>query len=307
MSDLSHSGVATDSSETFKAYVHDPSLVFKADTPQKRLHFEATSSASSSPSYQKDPMDFAQLQAALAVALRAKDEAIQVRDEAIQDRDQLKSHLNAITMNTSTTKTPTCLFLERIPREIRDIIYSYLLVNSELSHAECLSPIDPNSFQEADKNQQNYGLSPAILRASQQIYEEASTILYGLNTFIIDCGYGPWFRSPLARRFDEEFNPLFTTQVQLPPTVDTVPTIKKVKHWKVLLCAVKSPDNSPSEAFFNFCQAISDAPVQALKLYLIPKYDDSQSKHGLGLSHQTISQNRMGFTAFANAPKYPRF
>jgi hypothetical protein len=233
MSDLSHSGVATNCSGTFKAYVHDPSLLFKADT-QKRLHFEAASSASSSPSYQKGPMDFAQLQAALAEALRAK-------DEAIQNRDQLKSHLNAITMNTSTAKKPTCLFLERIPREIRDIIYSYLLVNPELSHAECLSPIDPNSFQEAYKNQQNYGLSPAILRASQQIYEEASTILYGLNSFFIDCGHGPWFRSPLARRFDEEFNQLFTTQVQLPPTVDTVPTIKKVKHWKVLLCAAKSP------------------------------------------------------------------
>jgi hypothetical protein len=105
-----------------------------------------------------------------------------------------------------------------------------------------------------------------------------------LNTFIIDCGQAQWFRSLLTRRFGEEFNPLFTTQVHLPPTVDTVPAIRKVKRWKVLPCAAKSSDSSPSEAFFNFCQAISDAPVQALKVYLIPKYDGAQSSTGWGLA-----------------------
>jgi hypothetical protein len=126
MSNLSHSGVAIDPSETFKSYVHDLFRVFKL-TP-KRPHFQAANSSSSSSGCQQGPMDVTQLQEALAEALRAK-------DEAIQDRDQLKSHLNSISMNTSAAETPTCLFLERIPREIRNIIYSYLLVSPELSHA----------------------------------------------------------------------------------------------------------------------------------------------------------------------------
>jgi hypothetical protein len=221
-------------------------------------------------------MDLGQLQEAL-------DEALRVKEEAIQDRDQLKSRLNAITMTTSAPETPTCLFLEKIPREIRNMIYIYLLVNPELSHPKCVYPNHlPNSSQEEVKNEQNYGLSPAILRASQQIYEEASTILYGSNTFIIDCGQDQWFRSPLVRVFDAEssYRPLFTTECYLPPTVDTIPAIKKVKHWKVFLSAAKSSGSPPSEAFFNFCQTISDAPVQALKVYLIPKEVDSHSSRG---------------------------
>jgi hypothetical protein len=97
-------------------------------------------------------VDLTQLQEALAEALRAK-------EEAIQDRDQLKSRLNAITMTTSAPETPTCRFLEKIPREIRNMIYSYLLVNPKLSNPPCVYPNHlPNSSQEEIKNEQNYGL-----------------------------------------------------------------------------------------------------------------------------------------------------
>jgi hypothetical protein len=221
-------------------------------------------------------VDLTQLQEALAEALRAK-------EEAIQDRDQLKSRLNAITMTTSAPETPTCRFLEKIPREIRNMIYSYLLVNPKLSRPKCVYPNHlPSSSQEKIKNEQNYGLSPSILRASQQIYEEASIILYGSNTFIIDCGQGQWFLSPLVRVFDagSSYKPTFTTECYLPPTVDTVPAIKKAKHWKVFLSAAKSSGSPPPEAFFKFCQTISDGSVQALKVYLIPKEVDSHSSSG---------------------------
>jgi hypothetical protein len=274
MTNLSGSEAALDPPEIFKMYVLGPFRAFKADS---KIRPQAAPSSYSSSGCQQSPMNLTKPQAALAEALRAKDEAVQAKDAAIQDRDQLKSRLNAITMTTSAPEKPTCQFLKRIPREIRNMIYSYLLINSELSHTKCLYPNHlPNS------SQQNYGLSPAILRANQQIYEEASTILYGSNTFIIDCGQRQWFRSALVRVFDAEpsYKPLFTTECHLPPTVDTVPAIKKVKHWKVFLSAAKSSDSPPSEALFNFCQAISDAPVEALKVYLIPKEVDSHSSSG---------------------------
>lgn len=62
-----------------------------------------------------------------------------------------------------------------MPRELRDSIYELALVGKEPIDV-LISPNSPTSFRPR-------GLSPALLRVSRQIYTEAITVFYGLNTF----------------------------------------------------------------------------------------------------------------------------
>ena len=71
-------------------------------------------------------------------------------------------------------------FLDDIPAEIRNKIYEFLLVAAE--PIDMLSLACPNSFQ---RPPQKLSLSPALLCTCQQIFHEASGILYGINKFAI--------------------------------------------------------------------------------------------------------------------------
>ena len=75
-------------------------------------------------------MDVAELQVALTKALR-------VNDEASREKDELRSKLSFYEKipGRSDSKTP-CYFLESLPRELRDKIYRYLLINGKLSGPE---------------------------------------------------------------------------------------------------------------------------------------------------------------------------
>ena len=75
-------------------------------------------------------MDVAELQVALAEALR-------VKDEALREKDELRSRLSFYEKipGRSDSNVP-CYVLERLPRELRDNIYGYLLINGKLSAPE---------------------------------------------------------------------------------------------------------------------------------------------------------------------------
>lgn len=62
-----------------------------------------------------------------------------------------------------------------VPRELRDAIYELALVAED--------PIDVFPSRVSPISSRPKGLSPALLRISRQIYNEAITVLYGLNTF----------------------------------------------------------------------------------------------------------------------------
>jgi len=68
-------------------------------------------------------MNIEELRAALVEVQRERDEAIQAK-EAVQSKQS----------SSPTSSQPECLFLEKIPREVRDHIYKLLLVNEVLAN-----------------------------------------------------------------------------------------------------------------------------------------------------------------------------
>ncbi|TGO26384.1 hypothetical protein BPAE_0061g00560 [Botrytis paeoniae] len=73
----------------------------------------------------------------------------------------------------------SCPFISRLSTDVRTQIYSYLLLNSLLSKAECISPDTDFGIN------QKYELEPSILRTCKEVYGEASAVLYGLHTFYL--------------------------------------------------------------------------------------------------------------------------
>ncbi|KAF7909386.1 uncharacterized protein EAF01_003104 [Botrytis porri] len=92
------------------------------------------------------------------------------------------SILNQLSNLSSVNKAipnNSCPFISRLSTDVRTQIYSYLLLNPILSKAECISPETDFGIN------QKYQLEPSILRACKGVYGEASTVLYGLNTFYL--------------------------------------------------------------------------------------------------------------------------
>ena len=73
-----------------------------------------------------------------------------------------------------------------LPAELRTQIYELALVSRE--HIDLLSFASPRTYQ---RPFQTTKLSPAILQTCKQVYEEASDVLYGLNTFYLNIRTRP--------------------------------------------------------------------------------------------------------------------
>ncbi|KAF2465978.1 uncharacterized protein BDR25DRAFT_306443 [Lindgomyces ingoldianus] len=66
-----------------------------------------------------------------------------------------------------------CFLLDKLPPELRLAVYEELLLADE--------PIRGR----VSRKEKKYGLSPAILAVSRQIYDEAHQVFFGKNTFVI--------------------------------------------------------------------------------------------------------------------------
>jgi len=76
-----------------------------------------------------------------------------------------------------------CPLFTKLPMEVRNMIYGYLLVTPEIiSHAHEL--VGGVQTVLAENHHPIPGLDAAILRTCRSIYEEALPILYGRNTFL---------------------------------------------------------------------------------------------------------------------------
>ena len=94
------------------------------------------------------------------------------------------------------TEMASCPFLHRLPRELRDEVYSYLLIDNR--EIQMLA-----NFHLTRGLGRGRKLSTQILRVSRQVYTEASAVLYGQNTFYL----WPWplesFSADFAARLAE--------------------------------------------------------------------------------------------------------
>ncbi|THV51883.1 hypothetical protein BGAL_0096g00300 [Botrytis galanthina] len=170
-----------------------------------------------------------------------------------------------------------------IPQEIRDMIYSYLLVNPVLGQAASVSS------ETTYGNTQKYDLDTAILYT----YREGISILYK-NPMFIDCSNSPgdwnfqdgiFDKSSLEIEEDERngiLEPLIINLCPLTrytncepkehqdkPLFRNTPNIEKVENWNVLLSSFY-PSNLSSNAFAEFCVSVSPYPNISLGIWILP-------------------------------------
>lgn len=205
-------------------------------------------------------MKVAQLQAALVDATQARDEALQNKNCAIQRQGELEAQLDDIQAKATASDTPCCL-LSRLPIEIRNQIYSLLLVSPLISQPDSINRTSTHGTTI------KLDLSPSILRANRQIYHEASEILYGSNTFRVECLWrNPYPMSPITRKIDSHGHHEIYTSMALSPAA------AKVKHWKVIITAYKACTyHAPSPDLVDFCRAICTTRPASLTVMVIPE------------------------------------
>lgn len=219
--------------------------------------------------------DIAQLQAALA--------------EERQRSAKIEAKLAAL--EASEQDNNICLFLQVLPRETRDHIYSFVLVSENLSDKSSVyvaSP-DPSVFP-AEPAQQDfptikYGLSPALLRTCRQIYEEASAVLYGNNIFYIDCGSIYRASSPIFRRENRPLqlasDMVYPYDIHPPPgliystahdEIKSFAAVTKVRRWKVFVSSHKPLRHfkCPPAGLACLCRAVCHSDLLTLDILLVP-------------------------------------
>jgi len=174
-----------------------------------------------------------------------------------------------------TIKEP-CLFLEKTPVELRKEVYKYLLVNPLLATPAC---INRNSAYHHG-NTVKFGLNTNILRVNRQIYDEASKVLYGDNTFRVECiarAANPYYPMSAINRF---FDPSGRHENYW--SLEKVGAVKKVKHWKVLISAYRGTSlAAPSPDFVNFCRAIANTKPISLEVMVIGRGLEKQDPRGI--------------------------
>ncbi|RAL60738.1 hypothetical protein DID88_009844 [Monilinia fructigena] len=162
--------------------------------------------------------------------------------------------------------------LLNIPPEIRNRIFSYLLVSSILGEADSVS------WSRDFGRSQVYGLHSNILYVCKQLYQEGVFILYG-NHIFMDCSNspGPWIvdcgnEDELMGNDEDDENqtqepfiinlcPLTRYINNIPrvhsekPLFRNTPGVSHVRVWNVLLTALNKEDWT-SDPFAEFCVAL---------------------------------------------------
>ncbi|TGO44727.1 hypothetical protein BOTNAR_0755g00030 [Botryotinia narcissicola] len=200
-----------------------------------------------------------------------------------------------------------------IPQEIRDMIYSYLLVNPVLGQAASVSS------ETTYGNTQKYDLDTAILCVCKQTYREGIPILYK-NPIFIDCSHSPgdWDFTDgifddgcLEDEEDQENRTMEPYIVNLcpltrykncerkkhqdKPLFQNTPNIERVKTWNILLNSFNKnicwnrqlSSNAFAEfcvsvcAFLGICLNISILPINFQNLETTTEYGPFELERGL--------------------------
>ncbi|KAN0098364.1 hypothetical protein V8E51_014027 [Hyaloscypha variabilis] len=188
-------------------------------------------------------------------------------DQIATAQNQPEQALNSAS-NTPTDHLQTCSFFEKLPLEVRNEIYKLLLVNCMLGQSD----LDYYAIDEDGSRVVKYGLSISILSTCRQAYNEASKILYECNTFYIYCMGNHGYE---YRVYNQSFNsicPIMRWDYSPHPrNLSTLPTLAKVKHWKILVNSYKVfPEQYPCQTLISFCKSIHHSLPFTLDVLLIP-------------------------------------
>lgn len=170
-------------------------------------------------------------------------------------------------MTETHNSTGNCasLFLSKLTVDLRNRIYRYLLVNPDLGNPSLLAP----PFWK--HNDYEFGFTTSILLVCCQIYNEASSSLYSLNTFCVS------FEQPLcsslryipARTCAPCYNfhiGRYTNKYLLPPAM------LNVRQWKILVGSQYSTAMGyiRPEGFARFCSILAIHPPVSLEVLVLP-------------------------------------
>ncbi|CCD54250.1 hypothetical protein ACHAPF_003257 [Botrytis cinerea] len=184
--------------------------------------------------------------------------------------------------------------LRIIPQEIRDMIYSYLLVSPVLGLAASVSS------ETNYGSTQQYNLDIAILYVCKQTYQEGMPILYE-NPIFIDCSNSPgdWdftdgvYDDGCLEDEEDQQNGITEPYIinlcpltrytncqpknhQDKPLFRNTPNIENVKTWNILLNSFDHNDlglcRKPlsSNAFAEFCVSVYSYPNISLNISVLP-------------------------------------
>ncbi|CAG8955979.1 hypothetical protein HYFRA_00008834 [Hymenoscyphus fraxineus] len=156
--------------------------------------------------------------------------------------------LESVQGQTPTTlindHSPQCLFLTKLPLEVRRHIYGYLLRNPDLGTRTCIT-IDE------DYNRK-FRLRPAILLTCHQICSEATPILYKQNTFLIMFSYGKQYSA--LDRYRDTWKPYGP--------------YSKVTRWRVMISphVFYTDERNCRSLLAQFCRAIGSTELDSLEV-----------------------------------------
>jgi len=172
-------------------------------------------------------------------------------------RKEMMKHLVPLQrMAPVTCPTCPCYFLEKIPIEVKRLIYGYPLINPILSQCSSIETDEVFGSRVA------YGLSPNVLQTCKQIGLEASQVLYEENVFFMAIA-----RPDVAQRY--EWLPFFSPLTRHNPDVSFA-AMSRVRCWKITAVETFGTKNSAISALTRFLFAISHSKVKSLELLLCP-------------------------------------
>ncbi|KAI9646030.1 hypothetical protein NHQ30_005468 [Ciborinia camelliae] len=182
-------------------------------------------------------------------------------DQLVSMQSLFRAHLTSSVRN-SKIPTKRCHLLKTMPIECRKQIWEYLLYNPLLG--ECFA---------TDNKRAKFGLFPTVLRVNKQIYNEGMDILYGCNTFLVDCTPHRIFHFAKG-----SVNFCALTRYQLLGRVDRstrceygiIPAAKYVQHWKVVLSAIE-PNTNRDKGLLSFSRNTYMANIKSLEVLIVPR------------------------------------
>lgn len=221
-------------------------------------------------------------------------------------------------------ETKDCLFLKKLPIELRNEIYKILLTNPDLSD------IGKLQLHAIPQVRVDLCLSPSILATCRQIYEEGQVVLYGMNTFVWDARGEGHARcvSPVMRKWklpprvapgyadirSSADTPGTMLDYQQASEIRQIPAVAKAKNWKVIMPGRRAKD--PNSKFTLFCRALclnSPRTLEVLltgvqsRLSVYGAKDDSSTATGANTSaaHSNFDASGVDLSNVFSEVRYP--
>ncbi|KAF7901000.1 hypothetical protein EAF00_003221 [Botryotinia globosa] len=194
---------------------------------------------------------------------------LQNANGTLENQTQSQQTLRCISRRNPITRTKsTTSALDKLPLEVRRMIYKELLVNPVLETKKAIEPGTEFGTEAI------YGLTPAILRTCRSIYEEASEVLYD-QTFIIKCDHNyrgsrrlgprPLMSCPCPiLRYEYRLTSPFT-RIEIPIKSSAM---TQARSWKVLVDSSVN-DIDSQQQFYEFCRAVCDARPKKIEIVML--------------------------------------